>query len=100
MLERYFSVTAFNRSGTVVEFGTDASPWGLGGYLIVDGTLTKYFSSPIDSFDAQRFKYATGDAAGQQLWEALAILVAVDIWSPECLRERVVLKVGVTTSRR
>jgi len=30
-VERFFSVTAYLRQGTVVEIGTDASPWGLGG---------------------------------------------------------------------
>lgn len=30
-LERFFSMDAFNRRGTVVEIDTDASPWGLGG---------------------------------------------------------------------
>ena len=33
--------------GTVVEIGTDASPWGMGGWRTIDGRLTHFFSSPI-----------------------------------------------------
>lgn len=38
-VERYFSLDAFNRVGTVVEIGTDASPWGMGGWLSIDGAI-------------------------------------------------------------
>ena len=79
--------------GTLVEIGTDASPWGLGGWLSIDGTITHYFSSRIDKFDVDKFKYQIGDANGQQLWEALAVLVAIDLWSEKWLTDRVVLKV-------
>lgn len=92
-IERYFSVAAFNRVGTLVEIGTDASPWGLGGWLSIDGTITHYFSSRVDKFDVDKFKYQIGDANGQQLWEALAALVAIDLWSEQWLTDRVVLKV-------
>ena len=34
-----------------------------------------------------------GEAKGQQLWKALAILVAIDLWAKEWLQQRVVLKV-------
>ena len=34
-LERFFRVDAYSRSGTVVEIGTDASPWGMGGWLTI-----------------------------------------------------------------
>ena len=34
-----------------------------------------------------------GSCTGQQLWECLAILVAVDMWSKEWLASRVVLKI-------
>ena len=79
--------------GTEVAIGTDASPWGLGGWLSVDGEIVEYFTSPISEEDVAKFGYGIGDAAGQQLWEALAILVAVDLWASYWNQQRVVLKV-------
>jgi len=46
-LERVFRVDAYARSGTVVEIGTDASPWGMGGWRNIVGVLTHYFACPI-----------------------------------------------------
>ena len=92
-VERFFSVDAYNRVGAVVAIGTDASPWGLGGWLAVDGEVRQYFTSPISAADIAKYGYAIGDAAGQQLWEALAILVAVDLWASYWSQQRVILKV-------
>ena len=92
-VERFFTVDAYNRAGTVVEIGTDASPWGLGGWLAINGDIKQYFTSPLSDADIAKYGYAIGDAAGQQLWEALAILVAVDIWASYWCQQRVILKV-------
>ena len=86
-------MAAFNRVGTLVEIGIDASPWGLGSWLSIDGAIAHYFSSRIDKFDVDKFKYKIGDAKSQQLWEALAVLVAIDLWSDQWLTDRVVLNV-------
>ena len=42
---RIFTLEAYQRTGTHVEIGTDASPWGLGGWIAIDGKITEYFSS-------------------------------------------------------
>ena len=36
-IERFFRLGAYLRVGRVVEVGTDASPWGMGGWLCIDG---------------------------------------------------------------
>ena len=90
-MERYFSLDAYSRVGTVVAIGTDASPWGLGGWLAVDGDIIENFTSPISEEDVAKYGYAIGDAAGQQLWEALAILVAVEPWASYWNQQRVIL---------
>ena len=64
-MERYFSLDAYNRVGTVVEIGTDASPWGLGGWLAIDGDITEYFTSPISADDIAKYGHAIRDVAGQ-----------------------------------
>ena len=80
-IERFFSLDAYNRVGTTVVIGTDASPWGLGGWLMVDGVIKEFFASPITPTDVTKFGFAIGCNKGQQVWEALAILVAVDLWA-------------------
>lgn len=92
-VERFFSIDAFNRVGTIVGIGTDASPWGLGGWLSIDGIITEYFASQLTQADSEKFNIPLADACGQQVWEALAMLAAIDIWSDTWKRQRIVLKV-------
>ena len=93
-LERFFRTDAYNRTGSVVEIGTDASPWGMGGWLAIDGKITKCFACKLSEDDAHIFNdKLDGSCTGQQLWECLAILVAIDIWACEWSQPRVVLKV-------
>ena len=44
-IERFISVNARRRPGTVVEIGIDASPWSLGGWLKIYDVYTQYFAS-------------------------------------------------------
>ena len=92
-MERYFSLEAFERKGIVVEIGTDASPWGLGGWISVGGRIVEYFSCPITALDVARYGHAIGCNKGQQLWECLAILIAVRLWAHIWSRERIVLRI-------
>ena len=92
-IERYFRLDAYLRQGTVVEIGTDASPYGMGGWLTIDGVLTNYFATDISDEDEQIYGCPRGTSNGQQLWEALAILVAVDIWASQWQQHRIILKV-------
>ncbi len=50
-IERYFRLDAYLRQGPTIEIGTDASPWGLGGWLSRDGVITHFFASPITAED-------------------------------------------------
>ena len=80
-VERFFSIDAFNRVGAVVEIGTDASPCGLGRWLAIDGVTLEYFASQLTQADSEKFGIPLADACGQQVWEALAMLTAIDLWS-------------------
>ena len=73
---RIFTLEANQRSGAQVEIGTDASPWGLGGWIAIDGKITEYFSLQITQQVVAKFGHEIGPAYGQQSWECLAILVA------------------------
>ena len=92
-LERFFRVDAYSRTGTEVEIGTDASPWGMGGWLTIDGVLKHWYACPVTEADVARFKMPIGDAKGQQLWECLAILIAVDVWAHIWSQQRIILKI-------
>ena len=58
----------------------DASPWGIGGYIIIRGIILHWFASAISEDEANILSFRIGDAAGQQAAEALAALVALRTW--------------------
>ena len=58
----------------------DASAMGLGAILMREGSVTHYFSDPIGPLDEAMLGVAAGDDKMQQLWEALALLVALRVW--------------------
>jgi hypothetical protein len=93
LIERRFTIAAYLREGTYVEIGTDASPWGMGGWLRVDGRIKEYFACPVTSDDVSMFGIETGTPAGQQVWECLAVLVALDIWRKHWAEARINLQV-------
>ena len=51
----------------------DASPWGVGAFLTVNGAVLEYFLDPLTELDVAMFQHTIGDAAGQQTWECLAV---------------------------
>ena len=73
----------------MLEIGTDASPWGLGGWLARDGIIVEHFSLPVASADEEVISFPIG----KQTWEALAILVALRLWQAIVLDKRVVLTI-------
>ena len=50
-VSRLFHVHRYFGSGHRVIITTDASPWGLGGFLTVDGQIVDFFSDAISDFD-------------------------------------------------
>ena len=92
-IERVFTLSDYLRLGRPVAITTDASPWGLGGVLTISNMPVAYFSSPISSHDETIHQLQIGDCRGQQAWEALAILVAIRIWSQHLTTGRIVLSV-------
>ena len=77
---RNFTLEEFLRTGDVVEIGTDASPWGLGGWYCVNGSISHYYHCPISDEDLSIFELQRGSCDGQQVLEGLAILVAMRAW--------------------
>ena len=90
---RRYDSEEYHSRGDKVDFDLDASPWGLGGILRVNGVFTSYFASALDEHDLSRFGFALGDAKGQQTWECLVVLVALRLWLPRFRDKRVCLRV-------
>ena len=44
----------------------DASPWGLGAWLLLNGRIVAWLSSALSAEDEAVFGHAIGESAGQQ----------------------------------
>ena len=80
-ISRVFALAAFTGHKAPVEVTTDASVWGIGGYVSVNNVIIAYFSDIITPDDERILKQTRGDNLGQQVYEGLALLVAVRLWS-------------------
>ena len=90
---REFGLEAYLGMGPLVELALDASPWGLGGVLIVGNHPVSFFSSQLTALDYQRFGFEPGSPNGQQCWECLCALVALRHYHVRWLRSRIRLMV-------
>ena len=66
---------------------------GLGAWLTVNGKLMRWFASQLTDDDYLKFQLTAGDPAGQQVWEALATLVALREWLPAWKDHRISVKI-------
>ena len=68
----------------------DASPYGLGAWISIDGVPYQYFCDKVSELDCQMLHVeANVGSSGQQAFEALALLAAVRLWLPTFYKERV-----------
>ena len=77
---REWHTSYISQDGANVIFVLDASPWGLGGILYVNGVPIAFVTSPLTQDDVRIHEYKLGDSRGQQNWECLAVLVALRLW--------------------
>ena len=90
-LERTFYLDAHYNRVPPVELILDASPWGLGGGLIVGNVPTDWFSSELTEYDFKLFQWDKGSPNGQQTWESLCALVALRLWAHKWHNTRIKL---------
>jgi hypothetical protein len=93
LLERTFSLATFQGHGKQVTMCLEASPWGLGGYLVEDNTITSWFSCGISDVEEEILQISVAESAAQQVVEALAVLVALRGWKDRWMHERIQLRV-------
>mgnify|MGYP002281324822 CR=1 FL=1 len=92
-LVRIYRLADYLGEGELTEVVTDASPNALGGYLVEDGEVVEYFEDNITAEDEKILGARTGSSEGQQIWEALALLVALRLWAPLWLTRMTKLRV-------
>lgn len=78
-LVREFPLEPFCHEATV-RIATDASPWGIGGVLLINNEPAAWFADQINTEDLRRFNATRGESGFNTLWEALAILVGIRLW--------------------
>ena len=81
-LARRYWVSAFQQPANRVTITLDASPWGLGGYLTLDGEIRSWFACPLYDEELAILQIQRGDCKSQQCVEALAALVALRVRTP------------------
>ena len=79
--QRYFT-QVYHGMSEQIEINLDASPWGLGGYVVIDNAVVHYFASKISCEEAKHLCMKLVDCSAQQTAEALAALVALRAWHP------------------
>ena len=93
ILTRTFSAQAmFNKCGSI-EILLDASPWGLGAALIIDGQAREFIASELSTHDEEILKIEIGSCKCQQTVEALVILVAFKAWIGHFGNQRCTLRI-------
>ena len=76
-LKRTLHLDSYMCKGPKTVITTDASPWGLGAVLEINGRLEAYFSSEVTMLDREILSLGTEPSSSdQQVLEALAMLVA------------------------
>jgi hypothetical protein len=92
--DRVFTLASYLGRGPKVSIVCDASPFGLGAWLAIDGTVREFFADGIHKEDSEILGIEPGSCHGQQAWEALTILVALRLWFPMWKGGRVQLRVS------
>ena len=59
----------------------------------MNGVVTEYFADALSKFNTTFLEASVGDAAGQQTWEALALLLGLRAWSHDWKDHRCALMV-------
>ena len=90
-LIRSWNFTEYLHPRATGTFYLDASPWGLGGVLVIDCRVHSFFATKLTRDDEHFLKAKIGSDESQQIFEALAILVAFRVWLPVIRSKKVVL---------
>ena len=80
-VKRLFSYESCFGLASPLLITTDASVYGIGGWISLNGVPIAWFSDDLRDDDFSVLGHGFGDNRGQQAFESLALLVAVRTWS-------------------
>eukprot|EP00959_Pyramimonas_sp_CCMP1952_P117899 2465389-Pyramimonas_sp.AAC.1 len=92
-LVRVFHLDAYLGTGPKIRIVTDASPWGLGGFIVIEGVFVSWFAVELRQDLAEVLGVEIGSCTGQQTLEAFAILLALRLWCKHWQGKRPTLEV-------
>lgn len=72
---------------------TDACPWGLGGFLTIQGEIREFLSSEFCEGEAKLLGVTRGENSAQQTVVALVVLVVLRLRAPHWRDQRALLRV-------
>ena len=75
-----FHLDVFRNRGPKITMSFDASPWGAGGFLQINGSLVSWFATKFCKVDEEAINIVFGTSSSQQVAEALAILFGLRMW--------------------
>ena len=78
-LTRVFTVRNWEGSSQMV-LRCDASPWGFGGLLEMNGKAVSYWADEVTDLDRRVCPGQAGDPSFQAEWELYAILISIAVW--------------------
>ena len=78
---REVTFATYLRQGPTVVITWDASPYGMGATLQIDGVFKSFFAIRIEDTDQEILQTKSGDCRGQQVWEAFTGFIALRVWS-------------------
>ena len=61
----------------------DASPWGAGAVLVVEGKPVQCFAYEWQPHDFEGMRVTIGDCTGQTFFELVGLIMAVEVWCSE-----------------
>ena len=92
-ITRIFDYDAYYNRGSMIEVTTDASIYGLGAWITIDGDIISWFAIPVTQTDMDALQRTLGSDESQQACEALVLLVALRLWKHYYRSHRAVLSV-------
>jgi hypothetical protein len=92
-LTRSWLLSAYMSRGVKVSIIFDASPFGIGAVLEVDGVPKEYIADRVLACDEEILGHRIGIHEGRQAWECLTPLVALREWKPYWMAHHVLLSV-------
>ena len=92
-LQKQYFTDVYHGTADAIEINLDASPWGIGGYVVVGNDIVSWFAGEISAAEAKILSMKLGDSSCQQTAEALAALVALRTWQRLWRERRVALRV-------